>query len=142
MEDLKINKQVVIPGHELSMTATRSGGPGGQHANKTSSRVRLEWNLADSEAVSDAQRARLFVKLAPHLTADGIVQVTSSDSRSQHRNRDDALVRLAELVRRGLQRPKPRKKTRRSKASHRRRLEHKKRRGEIKKSRKRPKSWD
>ena len=142
MQDLTINKQLVIPAAELNMTADRSGGPGGQHVNKTSSRVRLEWSVADSAVLTEQQRARLLVKLASYMTKDGVMHVSSSDTRSQHRNREEARKRLVALVRSGLKKPKPRKKTRQSRASHRRRLEAKKRRSEIKRSRRNPQHDD
>ena len=88
MEDLSIQKGLVIPGGELTMTTSRSGGPGGQHANKTSSRVTVHWNIADSTVLDERERARLLVRLATQLTSDGVMQVTSSESRSQHQNRD------------------------------------------------------
>jgi ribosome-associated protein len=142
MEDLKINKQLAIPGSELNMSASRSGGPGGQHVNKTSSRVRLQWSVADSVVLSEQQRALLMVKLSAYITNDGVMQVTSSENSSQHRNRENARERMAALVRTGLQRPKRRKKTRRTRGSNKRRLEGKKRRGQLKKQRKKPDKHD
>lgn len=138
MDDLRINNGLVIPGRELEMSATRSGGPGGQHANKTSSRVRLEWNVVDSEVLGEDDRARLLVKLASHITIEGVLQVTSAENRSQHRNREDARERLAALVRQGLQRPKRRKRTQRTRGSNRRRLEAKRQRSQLKKQRQDP----
>lgn len=138
MEDLEINKDIVIPSAELTMKASRSGGPGGQHANKTSTRVTLHWALADSEAISAGQRARLMVKLATHINTDGELWVHSGESRSQHRNREDARKKLAELVRKGLKNPKRRKKTKPSRRSQRRRVEEKRRRGRVKELRKDP----
>jgi ribosome-associated protein len=138
VEDLSIKKGLVIPGGELEMTTSRSGGPGGQHANKTSSRVTIHWNLVDTTVVSESDRARLLVKLATHLNSDGMLQVTGSGSRSQHQNRDEARERLAGLVGGALQRPKPRRNPRPSRGAKRRRLEAKKRRSNVKKSRQKP----
>ena len=142
MDDLEINNSVTIPAAELSMSASRSGGPGGQHANKTSSRVTIEWNLTTSDAISETQRARLVEKLASHLTTEGVMQVSSNEERSQHRNRELALARLANLVREGLKQPKRRKKTRPSRASKERRLDAKKRRAATKRKRRPPKPDD
>ena len=138
MEELSIQQGLVIPGGELTMTASKSGGPGGQHANKTSSRVTLEWDLMNSSVLDDAQRSRLLVRLNTHVNVDGVLKVTSSDSRSQHQNREDARQRLAGLVRAALQRPKRRKKTKPSRGAQRRRLEAKRKRAALKKSREKP----
>ncbi len=138
MDDLSVQDGLVIPGGELTMTTSKSGGPGGQHANKTSSRVTLEWDLASTTILNDIERARLLTRLAAHINADGVVKVTSSENRSQHRNRDDARERLAELIRNGLKRRKRRKKTKPSRGAQRRRLEAKKKRSSIKKSRQKP----
>ena len=91
--------------------ATRAGGPGGQHVNTSSTRVELSWNLERSRAPSEEQRARLREKLASRLDADGNVRVVASSFRSQLRNREDAEERLVALVRRALQVPKVRRKT-------------------------------
>lgn len=138
MDDLHVQQGLVIPGGELSITTSRSGGPGGQHANKTSTRVTLEWTLADSTALDDVQRARLLQRMATYLTQDGVVQIHCDETRSQHRNREIAQERLAELVRNGLRTRKRRKKTKPSKAAKRRRLDAKTRRGKLKKTRKNP----
>lgn len=138
MEDLSIKKGLVIPGGELEMSVSRSGGPGGQHANKTSTRVTLQWNVGQTTVLSDADKARVMVRLASHINSDGVLQVHSSESRSQHQNREDARGRLAALVRAALERPKPRKKTAPSRAAKRRRLEAKKQRSQTKKSRQKP----
>lgn len=138
MEDLSIQKGLVIPGGELTMTASKSGGPGGQHVNKTSSRVTLEWDVTNSTVLNDSDRRRVLTRLATYINADGIIKVSSSENRSQLRNREDARERLAELLRNALKRPKRRKKTKPSLGAQRRRLEAKKKRSAIKKSRKNP----
>ena len=115
-----------IPRDELTAKATRSSGAGGQHVNKTSSRVQLSWNVAESPALEDSQRARLFRKLASRLTADGVLTVSVSDTRSQHRNREIAEERLTELVRHALVVPKTRKPTRPTRAAKEKRLDSKK----------------
>jgi ribosome-associated protein len=135
MDDLRINAQLAIPSAELSWSADRGSSPGGQHANKTSTRVRLEWRIVDSVALDEAQRSRLMVKLAQYITTDGVLQIVASQHRSQHQNLDDAQKRLVALIRAGLKRPKRRKKTRPTLGSKRRRLDAKKRRGKLKKQR-------
>lgn len=123
---LAVDDQVTIPGHELSFRATRAGGPGGQHVNTSSTRVELLWNLERSRAVTAEQRERLREKLAARIDANGNVRVVASANRSQLRNREDAALRLATLVRRALSVPKARKKTRPTRGSVEERLRSKK----------------
>ena len=112
MDDLLINEEVTIPAAELSVSFARSGGPGGQNVNKVATKVELRWTAADSGAVSDEDRNRLIKTLATRLTRDGELVVTSTRTRDQSRNREDARAKLAELVREALKPPKVRKKTR------------------------------
>ncbi|MCA9544349.1 MAG: aminoacyl-tRNA hydrolase [Myxococcales bacterium] len=137
MDDLEVQEGVVIPGWELYFTASRSGGPGGQHANKTSSRVTLHWAIASTTALTEVQRARVMRKLAGRIDDDGVLQISAEDDRSQHRNKALALERLAALVRQALVVPKHRRPTRPTKGSVRRRLDAKKAQGEKKANR----SW-
>jgi ribosome-associated protein len=132
---LPINDGLSIPRSELDVRVSRSSGAGGQHVNKTSSRVEIFWNVRQSRALDDAQRARLAERLASRLTTDGSIRVVASDLRSQSRNRDLAEERLADLVRRALVIPKKRRPTRPSKASKEARLENKKRRSHKKRER-------
>jgi Protein chain release factor B len=118
--------QFQIPSDELSARTTRSSGAGGQHVNKTASRVQLSWNVAQSAALNDDQRARLTSKLASRLTGDGTLTVNVSDTRSQHRNREIAEQRINEVVRQALIVPKKRKATRPTKAAKETRLKEKK----------------
>lgn len=141
-DDLPIRPGVVIPGHELQFTASRSGGPGGQHVNKTSSKVTLSWNLADSDALSPRQRALALRRLGARITSEGVLRVSASSERSQHRNRLDARRRLAELVRRALQQQRRRIATRTPAAARRRRLEAKRRKGQVKALRRSPRNDD
>ena len=113
----------VIPSEELSARATRSSGAGGQHVNKTSSRVQLSWNVKESAALTDEQRTRLLRKLSSRISSDGVLTVAVSDTRSQHRNREIAYSRLAEVVRGALTVPKRRKATRPTKAAREKRLD-------------------
>ncbi len=115
-----------IPRDELSARATRSSGAGGQHVNKTSSRIQLSWNVRATVALDDAQKERILRKLASRLTEAGILTISVSDTRSQHRNREIAEARMTGIVRAALAVPKKRKATRPTRAAKEARLESKK----------------
>jgi ribosome-associated protein len=132
---LVVNERVAIPRSEFEYRASRSGGPGGQHVNTSSTRIELLWDFATSRALDDAARARLAEKLAARLDADGKVRVVASDRRSQQQNRVAAEERLADLVRRALVVPKPRKKTKPSRAAKEKRLAEKRHHSERKRRR-------
>jgi len=132
---LAVNESLSIPRNELDVRVSRSSGAGGQHVNKTSSRVEIFWNVLASRALSEEQRARLQEKLGPRLTTEGSVRVVASDMRSQSRNRDLAEERLAELVRRALVIPRKRKATKPTRAAKEARLEAKKRHSHKKRER-------
>lgn len=134
-DGLVVSAGLTIPRGELSMRATRAGGPGGQHVNTSSTRVEVRWNVQTSSALDDAQRELLLQRLAGRVDADGSLRVVASDSRSQRQNREAAETRLADLVRRALIVPRTRRPTRPSKAVKRRRLEAKKKQGEKKRER-------
>jgi ribosome-associated protein len=136
--DLRVTARVTIPWSEIVTRTTRSSGAGGQHVNKTESRVELVWNIQTSAVLTDEQRTRLLERLAGKLTSDGELRVVASDTRSQHQNRALAQTRLAETVRRALSVPKTRKPTAPTRAAKRARLDHKRRRSEQKKNRQRP----
>ena len=136
--EIRINDHVAIPSAEIDLAYARSGGPGGQHVNRTASKVQLRWNLRASRALTEQQRAWLGHRLASRLTTDGDLIVSSERHRDQSRNVDDAVERFAGLLREGLKRPKRRKKTRPSRASKERRLQDKKKRGEQKRQRRDP----
>lgn len=138
MEDLVIRPGVVIPADELHETFSRSGGPGGQHVNTSSTRVELRFDIAGSRVLDDQQKARLRARLASRLTEDGVLIVQSSQERSQLRNRSAARRRLAGLLADGLRPVNRRRPTRPSEAAKRRRVENKKQRGELKKLRRSP----
>ena len=123
---LAVNDSLSIPRAELDVRVSRSSGAGGQHVNKTSSRVEIFWNIQTSRALSEEQRTRLLDKLSSRLTTEGSVRVVASDMRSQSRNRDLAEERLAELVRRALVVPRKRKPTKPTRAAKEARLESKK----------------
>lgn len=124
---LHVNGRITIPRDELEMRVSRSGGPGGQHVNTSSTRVEVRWNPLESRVLSEAEKERLREKLGPRLDTDGVLRVVARDYRSQHRNREAAESRLAETVRAALVIPKPRRATKPSRASREARLEDKKR---------------
>jgi ribosome-associated protein len=132
---LPVNDSVAIPRSELDIRVSRASGAGGQHVNKTSSRVEIFWNIPASRALSDEQRARLLAKLSSKLTTEGSIRVVASDMRSQSRNRDLAEERLAETVRRALIVPRKRKPTRPTRAAKEARLDSKKRHSDKKRKR-------
>jgi ribosome-associated protein len=136
--DLVVNAALVIPGDELTLRASRSGGPGGQHVNTTASRVELRWDVRASRALDEDQRALLLSGLASRLTADGVLVLHASEHRSQHRNHEAALGRLRTLVADALRIPELRHPTRPSRAARRRRLEDKRSRATLKGLRRRP----
>jgi ribosome-associated protein len=129
---LTIRPGLDIPLTEIELRTSRSSGPGGQHANVTASRVEAVFDVDASSALSDAQRARIRSRLGPRVTA------SAQDTRSQARNRDLALERLAARLAGALQTRRPRTPTRPTTASKRRRLDQKRRRGETKNLRRRP----
>ncbi len=126
-KDLVVNHLLSIPRGELLVRATRSGGPGGQHVNTSSTRVEVLWNVVTSAALFEDQRALLLNALKTRLSATGEIRVVASDTRSQRRNRALAEERLADIVRRGLVVKKARKKTRPTRSAVERRLAEKKR---------------
>jgi ribosome-associated protein len=132
MDDLRVSGELSIPLSEIELRASRSSGPGGQHANVTASRVEASFDIAASGSLTEEQRHRLTERLGPQVTA------VSQDARGQARNRELALERLAAKLAEGLRVPKKRRRTRPSKAARERRLEQKRRRGERKAARKRP----
>jgi ribosome-associated protein len=132
---LSINDDLFIPRAELNFRASRAGGPGGQHVNTSSTRVELVWSVDSSPSLSDAQRARIQEKLANRINAAGELLLAEGGSRSQHQNREAVVDRLRDLLIEALHIPKPRRKTRPTRASKERRLQSKKRRSEVKKMR-------
>jgi ribosome-associated protein len=136
--DLVVTRALTIPAAELTWRFSRSSGPGGQHVNTSDSRVQLSWDLARSDSVTEAQRELLTSRLDGRLVA-GVVTVTSSEQRSQLRNRETALAKLAEIVAAGLAPDGPaRRPTRRTRGSDRRRLSAKGERSATKQQRRRP----
>ena len=129
---------LLIPDAELVERFSRSSGPGGQGVNTTDSRVELRWDVAASAALSDAQRAQVLERLG-HRIVDGAIVLVASEQRSQRQNRTAARARLAALLADALTPPPPvRRPTRPSRAARERRLDGKRRRGEVKAGRGRP----
>jgi ribosome-associated protein len=131
-EVLHIRSDLALPVSEIELRTSRSSGPGGQHANVTASRVEASFDVAASPSLSDEQRARIRSRLGPRVTA------TAQDTRSQHRNRELALERLASRLAHALEVRRPRTKTRPTRRCWLARVDTKKRRGEIKRARRRP----
>ena len=132
---LSVTPELAIPRAELQYRASRSGGPGGQHVNTSSTRIELLWDLNGSKAVSEEQRERLRQKLSARLDSDGMVRVVSSDRRSQNQNKQAAEERLAALIVHALHVPKKRKATKPTRAAKERRISEKKKLSEKKRNR-------
>jgi ribosome-associated protein len=135
---LDVSPDLRVPLAELEFRASRSGGPGGQHVNTSSTRVEVTWDVAGSPALSEEQRQRLLVRLASRLDGTGRLRLVSSGTRSQLRNREDVTERLREVVAQALVVPKTRKRTRTPRAAKAARLESKRRRAATKRDRRPP----
>lgn len=130
-----INERISIPEDELTFTASRSGGPGGQHVNKVSSKITLWFDLANSPSLSPADKELIASRLGTRIDKDGVLHVTSQSTRSQLSNKELATNRFVELLQSALKQFPMRKKTRVSKGAKLRRLEEKKQRGSLKQAR-------
>ena len=130
-----------IPEHELEFRVSRAGGPGGQHVNKTSSRVEALWDAARSPLLTEPERHRVLTRLANRIGADGILRVVAEDRRSQLQNRLAAVERMNSLVDAARRAPKPRRPTKPSRAAKARRLDSKRKRADKKRERSRP-GWE
>ncbi|MEA2303104.1 MAG: ribosome-associated protein [Solirubrobacteraceae bacterium] len=136
VDPMPITRDVAIPLREVELRASRSSGPGGQHANVTASRVEATFDVAASEALSAEQKARVAARCGP------VVRAVAQDARSQARNRELALERLQGRLAQALHVHRPRRATRPTKASKHRRVEAKRRRSGIKRDRRRPSGED
>jgi ribosome-associated protein len=137
----EITPTLVIPDTDLSFAFIRASGPGGQNVNKVSSAVQLRFDMAGTLALSDAVKSRLRALAGRRVTDDGAILITARNQRSQDHNRREALERLAELIRRALIAPKPRKATKPTRAARERRLEGKSRTQQTKRARHKVR-WD
>jgi ribosome-associated protein len=139
---IPIRPGVTIPQSELSFRASRSGGPGGQHVNTSSTRVELWWDAARSPSLSGAQRALVLERLGTRLTDDGWLRLVAGTTRSQTQNKEETISRFREMLAKALTPVKRRKPTRPSKASKERRLSEKKKHSERKARRRGPERDD
>ena len=132
-EDVDVVPGVCIPASELEITAISGSGPGGQHVNRSATRIALQWNVRHTRALRDEQRALVVARLASRV--DGELRIVAGEYRSQQQNRRAAIERLVQLVSRALIVQKPRKATRPTRGSVERRLTEKRQRGETKRRR-------
>jgi ribosome-associated protein len=128
-ESIQVTRSVSVPRFEIELRFSRSSGPGGQHAQKSDTRVEATFDVEASAALSDAQKRRVIAKAGP------VLRAVAQDERSQWRNRELATERLVDALREALRVPRKRKPTKPSKAAKERRLEAKKRRGHVKRLR-------
>jgi len=138
MDDLRVRRGLVIPAGELRASASRSSGPGGQHVNKSNTRVTLRWNIETSEALSDRQRTLLLSRLDHRLTRGGELVLHADRARSRVRNLENARERLAKIVSGGLATARTRIATKASTGARKRGAEQKKHRSSVKSQRRRP----
>jgi ribosome-associated protein len=131
-ESIQVTQRVAIPPDEIELRYSRSSGPGGQHAQKTETRVEAVFDVASSATLSDRQKARLVRRAGP------VVRAVAQDERSQSRNRELALERLADAIRAGIKVERKRRATKPTAAARERRLEEKKRRSHLKRLRRPP----
>jgi ribosome-associated protein len=131
-DELRVHARLTIPLAEIELRTSRSSGPGGQHAQKTETRVEAVFDVERSQALSDAQKRRLRTRVGP------VVRAQAQDERSQWRNRELALERLADAIRAGLRAERKRRRTAPTAASRERRLVEKRRRAELKELRRPP----
>lgn len=139
---LQINDTLSINESELDYEFARSSGPGGQNVNKVETKVTLKFDIEASLSLTEPQKTRIAEGLASRITKDGVLRVTSQRHRTREANRHAAIGRFIELIDDALEVRAPRKKTKVSRAAKRRRIEGKKRRGQVKKMRRSPKIED
>ena len=134
-DDLPIKKGVTIPLSEIEVAASRSSGAGGQHVNKTNTRITVRWNVQNTKSLTEKQKELILQKLYTQLTKEGDLIIHNSESRSQQQNKENALLQLAREIREALHIPKKRKATRVPRAAKESRLQSKAHRSQTKKMR-------
>ena len=133
-----INDSLALPAAELQFRFSTGGGPGGQHVNKTATRVTVLFDVATSPSLDDETRTRLLARLAPRLNRQGVLHIDVHESRSQWQNRETAVARLQSVLAEALVEQPERRPTRPSRAARTARLEDKRRRSTVKRQRQRP----
>ena len=135
MKSVEITRTLIIPLSELRFQFARSGGPGGQNVNKVSTRVELLFDVANSPSLRDEQKQRVLMSLKSRIDSHGVLRLTSDESRSQWRNREDVVQKFVALLKKAVAPMRKRIKTKPSASAHEQRMKSKKVRGEKKKMR-------